>query len=329
MIRKRVLFSLVLALALVLAAVPGCSAPEIELTAMELVPQRANMIADIQVSRIIDDPDLKKAYADFEKEPDQPQTFDEAMQQMIDETGIDLRDIDRILVFADIAALEQTDYVGLIAEGDFDEEQLINNIEGQTGEKFTTGEYKGYKLYQEAVEEYSIVFLSDKILLAGTTKAIEDAIDVSKGIRDQASGTVIDTYNRLGDSLVKAVFEIPEVARGALTEEPVLGEFPLSMESFADIDILGLAFDKETGTITIEITPHFLSTDSAQDARDTISGAIIMLRGTLEIPELKELLGKIEVSLSDSWLTIVMEITQAEIEQLMETFQTDFMDGLE
>jgi len=326
---KRVLFPLVLVLAVVSMVAPGCSEPEFDLTPIELVPQRASMIADIQVSQIIEDPDLKETFAGVEKEAGQPQTFDEAMQQMVEETGVDLRDIDRILVFGDITALEQTDYVGLIAEGDFSEEQLISDIEQKTGEKFTTGEYKGYKLYQEGFEEYSIVFLSEKMLIAGTTKAIEDAIDVSKGIRDKASGVLIDTYNQLGNPLVKAVIELPEEAWAALDEEPAMGDFPLSMEAFADIDILGLAFNKEAETITIEITPHFLSTDSAQDARDTISGAISIFRGTLDVPELKDLLGKLEVRLSDSWLTIIFEITQSEIEQLMETFQSDFMDGFE
>ncbi|UCH42802.1 MAG: hypothetical protein JSW16_08345 [Dehalococcoidales bacterium] len=329
MMWKRILFPLVLVLAVVSIVAPGCSEPEFDLTPIELVPQRASMIAGVQVSQIIEDPDLKETFAGIEKDPDQPQTFDEAIQQMVEETGLDLRDISRILVFGDITSLEQTDYVGLIAEGDFDEEQMIGDIEDQTGEKFTTGEYKGYTLYQEGFEEYSIVFLSEKMLISGTTEAIEDAIDVSKGIRDKASGTLIDTYNQLGNPLVKAVIELPEEAWSALDEEPAMGDFPLSMEAFSDIDILGLSFDKEGEIISIEITPHFLSTDSAQDARNTLSGAISIFRGTLDVPELKDLLGKIEVRLDDSWLTIVFEITQSEIEQLMETFQSDFLDGFE
>jgi len=267
MMAKKILFTLVWGLVLVSTVAAGCSDPEsnFTFTPIELVPQRASMIADIQVSQIIEDPDLKETFAGVDKEPGQPQTFDEAMQQMVEETGIDLRDIDRILMFGDIAALEQTDYVALIAEGDFDEEQLISNVEEQTGEEFTIGEYKGYTMYQEGFEEYSIVFLNDKMLIAGTTQAIKDAIDVSKGIRDKASGVLIDTYNQLGDPLVKAVIELPEEAWAALDEEPAVGDFPLSMEAFSDIDILGLAFSKEAETITIEITPHFLSTDSVVD----------------------------------------------------------------
>jgi len=41
----------------------------------------------------------------------------------------------------------------------------------------------------------------------------------------------------------------------------------------------------------------------------------------LEVPEIEELLDKIEVSAADSWVTIALEITISEIEQLTETFQ--------
>jgi len=117
-------------------------------------------------------------------------------------------------------------------------------------------------------------------------------------------------------------FEVPEEAREALTEELVPGEIPISLGSFADIDIVGFALNKEAETITIQITPHFLSTDSAQDAKDTLSGAIILFRGMLEVPEIKDLLGKIEVSAADSWVTIALEITISEIEQLTEALQS-------
>ena len=53
-----------------------------------------------------------------------------------------------------------------------------------------------------------------------------------------------------------------------------------------------------------------------------LSGAISLFRLTLEIPEVSELLGKIEVSATDSWVTIAFEITISEIEWLIETLQS-------
>jgi len=303
-----------------LATVAGCKAPE--LTAIELVPQDANLIADIQVSKIINDQDLRDAYDKVKKEPGQPETVEEALNELIKETGIDLRDFYQAVIFADVTTLEQAGYLGLVVEGTFDEKQFIDNIEEKAGEEFTTSDYKGYKLYIDKKEEFGIAFLSDRMLLLGTTRAVKDAIDVSKGDTRQVSGIILDTYNRLGDALIKFAFELPEEAREALAAELVPGEIPISLEPFANIDILGFALNKEVETITIRINPHFLSTDSAQDARDTLGGIIMFFKGTLQNPEIKELLDKIEVTLTDSWMTIAFEITLSEIEQLTETFQS-------
>jgi len=313
------LFSCLLVLVFMSVMVAGCEAPG--LTAIELVPQDANLVANIQISEIINDRDLRDAYAEFEKEPEQPQTLEEALDELVNETGIDLRDFSEVVIFADIATLAQAGYLGVIIEGTFNESQLINSIEQEAREEFTTSDYKGYRLYTDEVEEFGIAFLTDRMLLLGTMEADKDAIDVSKGDREQIGGIIVDTYNRLGDALIKFAFEFPEEAREALTEELVPGEIPISLDSFADIDVVGFALNKEAETITVQINSHFLSTDSAQDAKDTLSGAILLFKGMLEVPEIEELLDKIEVSAADSWVTIALEITISEIEQLTETFQ--------
>ena len=314
------LFSWLLVLVFMSAIVAGCGAPG--LTAIELVPQDANLIANIQISQIINDRDLRDAYDEAEKEARQPQTFEEALDELVDETGIDLRDFSEVVIFADTATLTQAGYLGVIVEGTFNERQLIDSIEQQAGEEFTTSDYKGYTLYTDENEEFGIAFLTNRVLLLGTMEAVKDAIDVSKGDREQVGGIILDTYNRLGDALIKFAFELPEETREALTEELVPGEIPISLDAFTDIDVVGFALNKEAETITIQINPHFLNTDSAQDAKDTLSGAISLFRDMLQVPEIKELLGKIEVSVADSWVTIALEITISEIEQLIETFQS-------
>jgi len=314
------LLSWLLVLVFISAFLVGCETPG-GLTATEFIPQDANLIANIQISEILNDQDLRDAYDEAEKEAGQPQTFEEALDELADEVGIDLRDFSEVVIFADIATIAQTGYLGIIVEGSFNKTQFINSIEQQAGQELTTTSYKGYTLYTDAGEEAGITFLTSRVLLLGTMEAVRDAIDVSKGDQEQLSGIVVDTYNQLGDALIKVAFELPEEATDALTEELVPGGIPISLDPFADIDIVGFALNKEGEAITIQITPHFLSTDSAQDARDTLSGAISLLRLTLEIPEIDQLLGKVEVSVTDSWVTIALEITVSEIEWLIEMFQ--------
>lgn len=315
---KRLFFWL-LVLVLMLATTAGCKKPE--LTAIELIPQDASLIATIQVSKIINDQDLREAYDKAKKKPGQPQTAEEALNEVVEETGFDFRDFSEVVIFGDMTRWAQEEYLGVIVEGTFDEKQFIDNIEERTGKELTASDYKGYKLYIDEQGKFGITFLSDRMLLLGAMEAVKDAIDVSKGDRKQVSGIILDTYNRLGDALIKFALELPEEVQEALAEESIPGDIPISLESFANIDILGFALNKKADTITVQINPHFLSTDSAEDARDTLSGTISLFKGILQVPEIKELLGKIEVSVTDSWMTIAFEITLSEIERLTETFQ--------
>ena len=319
--KSKLLYCLMV-LVLVLTVIIGCKETEsTELAAIELVPQNANMLGNIQVNKIITDHDLKDAYDKVEKEPGQPETFEEVLNTASDEIGIDWRNCTEAIIFANTALLESEEYLAFIVEGTFDEDKIIDQLEDQYDRQLATSDYKGYKLYINEVEDLGIVFLSDEMLVLGSTKAVKDAIDVSKGARKKIGGTILDTYNQLGDVLVKLAFELPEQAKQVFTQEQMSTEIPLPLESFSDIDTLGFALDKEGETISIEIRPHFLSSDSIEDIENTLSGLIMLAKGMSEDLEVKNLLDKIDVSISDSWLIITFKITLPEIEQLSETFR--------
>jgi hypothetical protein len=297
---RKLLFP-VLVLLLLLISVAGCASATAR--PIELVPQDANFVANIKLSQILSDPDFKNAYDQAKKSPDQPQTFDAALDKVVQESGIDLRDFSEGLIFGDVTNLERADYIGVIVEGSFNEATFIGNIEARAKEKFTTSDYKGYQVYTSDDGKSALAF-----------------IDVSKGERSRLSGQVLDTYDGLGDSLLKAAFKIPESARRGLGEQPAAG-IPFSLKPFADTDLVGFALNKEAEAITIRIDAHFMSTTSAQDAKDTVSGAISLLKGMSQDAEVKELLGAIQVTVSEYLLTINLKTTLSQLEKFTESFQ--------
>ena len=310
--------SLLLVSALALTTITACQGTKYN--AIELVPDEANLIANIQISRIINDQDIRDAYDETEKPPDQPQTFEAALDEMVEEIGIDLNDFSQAVVFVNTDAMEQDGYIGIIIEGTFEAEQFIDNIQRETGEKFSPRDYKDTTIYYDEKEEVALAFLSEKTLIGGTPEAVKDIIDVSNDDRESISGPILDTYNQFGNALVKLAFELPEDIRKSLGEEASIGDIPLSFESLVDIDVSGFAFNKDGETYNILINSHFLSTDSAQDAKDAVSGFISLYKGMAEDPEIKELLGSVEVTVTDSWMKIVFYITISDIEQMMERF---------
>lgn len=288
--------------------------------AIEIVPADINLIAGIQISKIVNDQDIINAYNEMEKESGQPQTFNEALDELFKESGIDINDFSKALIFGDISNIEQSEYVGFIAEGTFDKNDFIKNVEENSGEEFSTSNYKGYKLYSGEDDDFSFSFLNDKMLLGGSTQAVRDSIDVIKGDSKPFEGQLLDTYNRFSNALISLAIEVPEEARDTFTDQPMTGDMPVSLDAFSSIDVVGFSLDKENSTLNGRIELHFLDADSVQDAYDTLSGMISMFKGMMEETGLKELLGNIEVSISESWITLAIKIELSQIEELMEAY---------
>jgi hypothetical protein len=316
------IFAGLLVVVLMLVLIPGCA--ESELNAIELVPENANLLASIQVGTMVHDQALRGAYEEVEKGPDMPPKVEEALDDVLEKTGIDLRDVSQAIIFADITdmeAMQVEEYLGIIVEGNFNEELIIDRIEENGEMDFTVSEYRDYKLYIDQEEGLTISLLSKNLLLLGSKNAVYDAIDVSKGEKERVGGILLDTYNRFGDMMIKLAIMIPEEARQSMAEEPVNEEMPISMESFSDVETLGFALSKSVETVTIQIDCHFLSAESAIDAKDTLSGAITLFKGMSKDNQLKKLLDKIEVGIDGSWVTIDFSITLLEIKEMIDTFR--------
>jgi len=289
--------------------------------AIELIPANVDMIAGIQISKIINDQDIKDAFDTMIKSPGQPATFDEALDELFQESGIDVRNCSYALIFGDIANIEQTEYIGIIVEGEFDETEIINKIEENANEELTTSDYKGYRLYTFGDENFTLSFLDGKKLLGGSIQAVKDSIDVSMGEGEPFQGQLLDTFHRydnalISSALINTVDEAPD-----MDDMPIsLDDLGISLDAFSSIDVAGFALDKENSTLKGRYELHFLGTDSMQDAYDTLSGIISLAKGMAEEPDLKELLGKIEVSVSESWLTIEFSIEIPQLENLIETY---------
>lgn len=316
MLRKVV--PLVIAVAILASlGVVGCAAPAASSPLIELVPQEVNLVAGIQISRILADEDIRTLYNEAPKEPDQSQTFEALLSVAEAMSGIDLKDFSEALVFGDVSSVD-AGYFGVIVKGTFNGDQLIASIEEHTGVEFATLTYKGYEIYRDE-QQNAIAFPYDDIFFSGTLDAVKDVIDVKEG-KAGISGELYDTYTALGDAWVKAAVVVSEEMTTALLEEPVPSEFPINLELFGDIDIAGCAFNKVAETIAIQVALHFVTADSAETFEDLISGLIAMVRFMPDVPaEFADILDMIEVTTTDSVMTITLEATVAEISDLMET----------
>ena len=315
---KKIIPLLIVAL-LISFAVVGCGDEEI-VAPIELVPQSANMLGRVDLVRIMEDEDIASFYDAMEKEPDMPQTFDEAMDML---GG----DFEELVLFGDIS--EDTwdeEYFGMIVKGTFTEADVLAAIEELGEVDLVTTSYRGYEVYMDATEDMQIVFLSAELMVIGSMDAVEDVILVKDGELSAISGEVLDAYNDLGSVLFKLAMVVPE----ELTEEGFgdpSGELP-GMDAFGDIETMGISLDKVGELLSLDLQLCFPDSESAEEAKSmfdfvmAMAGMAAMEEGELE-QAIIELLQKIEMTVTGSCLDIVFEITLTEIEELVETFEME------
>ena len=103
----------------------------------------------------------------------------------------------------------------------------------------------------------------------------------------------------MGDVLVRLTLEVPPELSQELEQASEiipelgggLGELPISLEAFKDLDVIGLVLDKDGETIKVEAQLSFTSEDSAADAGNVIDGLLKLVRGLSPDEETKSLLG--------------------------------------
>ena len=316
-LRLRYMLLVILVSVLTIVSANGCQS---EYNAIELVPERANLVATLEINKIVNDEDIRDTYDNMKKEPGQPQTINELLGEIFEGSGMDISEFYRVMMFIDASDMERKDYVGFIVEGNFDENQFIDYIEENTGEKLSISEYKSHNLYVNEKDDATFAILSDKTLLVGSPQAVKDSIDVVEGDGKPADNQLIDTYKQYDNSLVALAYKVSVDPQDALPQD-IIDDMPFSMSAFYGMDMIGFSLDKEKKLINAKIEFHLQDNDSAQDVYDTINGMISMFKGLIDEPEVKEVLGNIEISISKSWVTIDLEIGLSQIEDMIKSFQ--------
>jgi hypothetical protein len=310
-----VIFSIVLIGALVTT---GCRSARSPAPLTDPVPQRANLVASIEITEILTDADLAEAYDEAEKDPDMPQTLEEALDEIEEETGIDLKDFTQAVVFSDTEC--EDGYWGAFVTGTVEEDDLIEAIEDETDEELTAYTHRGYDVYTDDSEENAICFLTDEAFLVGTVDAVEDAIDVATGYASPLAGPVVDLYEALGDMWVRVAAAVPAETIGDATED----EVSIDSETLEHIEAIGAGLDKEGDQVTLEVRVCLSSPVLAEGLKAVLFGAKTYYRNTADMPaEAAEALDKIVFARSGSCTVLILKAPVGEIQDLVAAMQEE------
>jgi len=291
-------------LLLILLPVASCSVSNS--SAVTLVPSAANTVVQIQVGQILSNPALKITYDELAKsKPSWPQTADDALNQMLQNTGVDPYTITTAVFFADIesANMTQNTYHGIIASGSFDELSIIAKIEEHTQHVMTRSEYKGFKVYSSEQGKSELAFIDQDQIVIGAPKAVRDIIDIIKGDQTPLTGNIITALKRVGTAQITGAFvplkNLPHQIGKLGSQQPAF-----SLEVFQDIDVIAFSTDLQVLSLSSRIDVHFSDDANAQDAKDAIIGMISIAKVTTQEENIKASLGDIKVSTAGSRVSV-------------------------
>ena len=292
--------------------------PTPTLASVDLVPEGMDLMAHVQIDKVLDDPDISELYSALPiEDEDQPSTFLGLLDLVQDKIGVDLRQFSEAVVFGAV----NRQVIGVIAKGSFDQDTVLRGVKEATEVQFSTADYKGHELHSITVEddngqELAVVFLDKETLVFGVPSAVQQVVDVLEGDRDRIRGRVRETYDSLAEPWLKVVLEIPDFALGFLPDQ-ALG-VPINPRPFEDLVVIGIALDKSADDFNVQVMAEFLTEESATDAGDILDGFFKLLRGSIDDERLETLFRSVEVTSSGSTVTLALATSVANVQSLIE-----------
>ena len=296
-----------------------------EVHSVELVPQGSNLLVEVRVDTLLQDADIAALYEAIPPDEGQLDTFQGLLDMAQKEIGIDLTDFSSLLIFGDTSQLEQE--AQIIARGTFDKTVFLDVLQRVfEEEEFSSSLYKGYQVHTPADEENAggFVFLDETTLFFGSIGMAHRVIEIREGDADPLRGNVLDAYNSLDGSLLRAVFQIPPEALEDLGQSLPDLPLPINVAAFKDIELVSIAIGKKETDFTAEVTLGFAREASAASLGETIDGAVKLFRGFTTNEKVIALLDKLEINVEGATVSLNYQVDVEELKSLVQDPDFEF-----
>ena len=308
--------SLLALAAVVLILIAGCSSdkePEHE----TLVPSGAGLIVQVQISEILENEQVRQVYEEFAQNSDDAPAYDDVFRSIEEEIGLDLNKLSSVVLFADSSQLTATNDLppGIIAEGSFDEGELVAALEKAGDDSLSSAEYKGYTVHAGGDGDIAFSLLGPDTLVLGSLGHVRSAIDVREGDRERASGATFDAFSDLDESWARLAFAVPpeavEELEGSLDQLPV----PISMDLFRGIQIVAVGVREISDGVSVQANVDFASESMSSDAADAVDGLLKVIGAFSSDDEIERALENVQVSVDGTRLSVSYEASFADLEE--------------
>ena len=314
----------VLLLGLAVACGGDDNASSGSVTATHLVPQRANVVASVNVDQLLEmiDLDLDQLFETLSNETlGGPEGIDEFFSVEPGRTAALFANVSWVDIFAEADVEGESEYFVLVLHGSFDETSLIAELEAISGRDLQRETYKGTTVYtlEDDGDVFALTVLESALFVVGSVEGVKDYIDLIEGDAESASGALIDVYNDLSDGVFGLAARVPQDSFDGedLGSIPGLGSLPISLDFLSSLEIIGIGGKLDNGSLDIAISMDFTNEEAAETLQGFISGIVTLASGFSPDPRTTELLSSLEVDQEGRRLTITVAIPESELSDIL------------
>ena len=305
--------------ALIVVVGAACDSAAPTRSPIETVPADARVVWSIDIRALVADEDVVSLYGQIPREPDDPATFAEFVEEAENMAGVGVGDVSEVVYFVagDLAAIsDDAGKYGFLATGNFDSGEMFAAIEAEAEGETERTQYGGHELLTDVSGETTFTVI-DGMYVSGSLDAVHDVIDVAEGEAEALSGTLLDRLDAMEDSWVQLAADVGEDATDLA--DGVRDALPVDL-GLEDTEGFALSVGKQGDDFSAVLTVTYTSPAEAAEAAEVIEALVTLYEafGAAESDDpLAGLLDELQVESAGSDMSVSLALSVEQVEDLL------------
>ena len=311
--------------------------PEIALSRDTLLPAGATFVVDANPTAMLESPVMMTFLGmlfDSVGSIGSGGTGSDFLDELESKTGIDLRSVEFVEMFADLETVLSADVeedidspiMGAVLRGELNEADFAERLRAAAEEdpeiKYEVESYRGLDLYVGSngnEGSFSFSFLDSGTLLFGTTDGVKAMIDVAEGDAPPLPGEGMQALDALGDRHLGVIMSTPPELLEMADEgtEDGMGMLGILDPTALSSPLTVMSFRVGDAAFEMQVRQFFEEETAAIASKEYTEGTMAMLGAMAGSPGIQDLFAGMTIGQSGLEVSYGLTISEAQIEEIV------------
>ena len=312
--------------------------PEIALSRDTLLPAGATFVVDANPTAMLESPVMMTFLGMLFGSIGSGGTGSDFLDELESKTGIDLRSVEFVEMFADLETVleaglsadveEDIDspIMGAVLRGELNEADFAERLRAAAEEdpeiKYEIESYRGLDLYVGSngnEGSFSFSFLDSGTLLFGTTDGVKAMIDVAEGDAPPLSGEGMQALDALGDRHLGVIMSTPPELLEMTDEgtEDGMGMLGILDPTALSSPLTVMSFRVGDAAFEMQVRQFFEEETAAIASKEYTEGTMAMLGAMAGSPGIQDLFAGMTIGQNGQEVSYGLTISEAQIEEIV------------